>query len=291
MIDTHHGDCLKWLRSLDSATADAVVADPPYAVSIAGSVHKGQRGMGSRRLNFFEGDDDWRTMRSFVVSVVEESIRVMTERASAYWWCGHRCVGDIVDAFEARGYSTRMLVWRKTAPAPSPPAAGWTQAVELCVYAYPPRRTWNHENHGPHNVIEADSMRHGQPGKVDHPTQKPVEVIYPLIEASTRPGDLVVDPRRKLEIPGVDFASREPNQVFDAGAVLACCNGGGMNTCGSLKGALCPPGVVCDPFAGSGSLLRAAKLVGRRAIGVEMEEDYCRKAAESLRQRTPPFAP
>lgn len=44
----------------------------------------------------------------------------------------------------------------------------------------------------------------------------------------------------------------------------------------------CPPGVVADPFAGSGSVAVAAKLVGRRAIVVEIEERHCERAAERL---------
>jgi len=227
-IQIYHGDCREILPTLGKF--DLLLTDPPYGVSVEGAVHHNLPGKGSRNLDFFVGDNDWTAMTSLVSARISLAEEHLNETGSAYIWCGHRQFGNLLSIFDGQGYSTRFLVWAKKVPPPAAPNSGWSSGAELCVYAYKPGRIWNGKWQN-NNVLTYDSYRHGQPGKVDHPTQKPLNLITKLVKFSSVEGSTLL-----------------------------------------------------DPFMGSGTTLVAAKNLGRKAIGIEIEEKYCEIAARRLSQ-------
>jgi DNA modification methylase len=183
-----HGDCREILPRLPSV--DLLLTDPPYGVSSERSyVKKGRKG--TRNFDFFAGDRDWDAMTQ---GVVERLALAASKAPTAYVWCGHKQFGQIEALFADLGWKTKFLVWRKECPIPAPPGTGYDSAAELCVYAFQEGRKWIKARPNPSNVIDADSYRHGQPGKVDHPTQKPLATVTVPMLASTEPDDVVLDP-------------------------------------------------------------------------------------------------
>lgn len=188
------GDCLDILPTLEPGSVDAVITDPPYGVSMPGVKHVGQPGSGARNFDFFPNDTPEESCR-VARAAIAATEPLLKPHGSGYAWVGHRQFSEIVLDLEQRGWKTRFLVWSKIAPPPPPPGSGWPSAAELCIYWFRQGRRWTHDgvDFPRSNVIVADAYRYGQPGKVDHPTQKPLECVEPLIQASSEPGETILD--------------------------------------------------------------------------------------------------
>lgn len=194
-VTIYHGDSRDVLLNLLSEKVDLIISDPPYSVSLEGpKKFTRNQGKGSRTYDFFEGDKNWLEMTNIVCEILVKASRCMKENGSMFIWCGHRQISRITDGLEILDFKTRPICWIKDVPIPCPPNSGFDSGFEIGVYAYRTGRTFITHPKQKSNVIRSDSYRHGQPGKVAHPTQKPFATIRPFIEIASYPKETVLDP-------------------------------------------------------------------------------------------------
>lgn len=235
-VQLYLGDCREVLPAL-GVKADLVLADPPYQET---------------SLKWDRWPDGWPALAATVASSLWcfGSMRMFLDRREQFegWrlsqdvvWEKQNGSGMAVDRF--RRVHEHALHWYRgpwseihhetpRTPATAEQIAKNGRATRTTQPAhqgkYSPARAWVESGSRlMRSVLKAQNLR----GLAIHPTEKPVELLTPLIEYACPPGGLVI-----------------------------------------------------DPFAGSGSTLEAARLAGRRAIGIEANEEYAEKAALRLAQ-------
>lgn len=187
-VRLYHARCEDVLPTLDRGSVDAVIADPMYGISEPGSESVGPDGS-TRNLDFFPND---------YVGAAEEQMRAalptLRRPGNAFVFCGHAQFGALVSMFAHDGMTTRPFAWVKTCPAPAGPGARWTSAFELAVFGFHEGACFTGAGAGQRpNAFRCDSYRYGQPGKVAHPTQKPLALMHEIVTRLVPVGGVALD--------------------------------------------------------------------------------------------------
>ena len=180
------GDCREILPSLPKV--DAVLTDPPYGIPHAFGTQKGHSRKGTRRLQF-----EWDG--AGVTDGVIEAVQLAAQLADAQlWFCGLHQASRIADAMLDAGLTPKPGAWVKECPPPAGAGNWWPSGYEIAVYAYRSGAWFGDTDPKRSNVWLSDSYRFGQPGKVDHPTQKPLGLMTRLAKSIVPPGGMALDP-------------------------------------------------------------------------------------------------
>ena len=183
-VELYCGDCREVLPTL--GRVDAVVTDPPSGIVAQFGVQKKKDGL--RRLQF-EWDGEHTTP-----IVMQALRRAVPLGNSCFIFYGFDQTSRICELLREFDMTPKPAAWVKTCPPPALPGNWWPSGFEIAVYAYTAGAYFNDPDPGRSNVFVHDSYRHGQPGKVDHPTQKPLDLMRLIVGSMVPMGGQVLDP-------------------------------------------------------------------------------------------------
>jgi modification methylase len=205
-----HGDCLRELVKLPASSVDLVFADPPYYLQL-------DRQLLRPNNTVVDGvDDDWDKFRgfgdydAFTRAWLGECRRVL-KPDGAIWVIGsYHNIFRVGAALQDLGFWLQNdIIWRKANPMPNFRGKRFTNAHETLIWAARDRRsrvTFNYEAMKSGNddvqmrsdwlfpICSGPERLKDEGGRKAHPTQKPEALLHRILLATTRPGDLVLDP-------------------------------------------------------------------------------------------------
>jgi len=190
-------DCLEYLKGLPNNSVDLVVTDPPYNISQKQDLVYDGRHI---RKNFGDWDYGFDP-----VPVMKELKRVLKPTGQIYVFCSTEQIAIYMRIFQESWFFRNLLVWSKTNPPPRLSKTNWVFANEYIVYAINEKVklnkvTFNFPSQGVMKNIFVTALLTGRErlrspeGGSVHPTQKPLAVLKRLIDVSSKPGDVVLDP-------------------------------------------------------------------------------------------------
>jgi len=204
------GDCIAEMARLPDSSVDMIFADPPYNLQLGGDLFRPE---GSR---VDAVDDEWDKFESlgaydeFTRDWLAEARRILKDNGTI-WVIGsyHNIyrVGSLLQ--DADFWILNDIVWRKSNPMPNFRGTRFTNAHETllwCAKDEKARYTFNYRAMKALNddlqmrsdwllpICAGGERVKGEDGNKAHPTQKPEALLYRILLACTKPGDVVLDP-------------------------------------------------------------------------------------------------
>jgi modification methylase len=204
------GDCVANLKRLPAASVDLVFADPPYNLQLGGDLTRPNNSRVDGVDDHWDQLGDFAAYDKFSRAWLEAVRRVMKDDA-AIWVIGtYHNVFRLGALLQNLGFwILNDVVWRKSNPMPNFRGRRFTNAHETLIWAAKHKESRYVFNYAAMKALNDDlqmrsdwliplctgpeRLKKEDGGKV-HPTQKPEALLHRVILASSRPGDLVLDP-------------------------------------------------------------------------------------------------
>jgi len=204
-----NGDCVEVMARLPAASVDLIFADPPYNLQLGGELHRPDNSHVDAVTESWDKFADFATYDRFTRAWLEGARRLLKPDGTLWVIGSYHNIYRVGTILQDLGFwILNDIVWRKTNPMPNFRGRRFTNAHETllwCARSQGSRYTFNYEAMKALNddlQMRSDWLfplcggpeRLKRDGKKAHPTQKPEALLHRLLLASTRPGDLVLDP-------------------------------------------------------------------------------------------------
>ncbi len=204
------GNCLDELARLPDGSVDAVFADPPYNLQLSGELYRPNQTRVAGVEDEWDQFGDFAAYDSFTLAWLGECHRVLSATGTLWVIGSYHNIFRVGTILQDLGFWVlNDIVWRKTNPMPNFRGKRFTNAHETliwCSKSKSSRYLFNYE--AMKNLNEDLQMRSdwllpictgserikNDAGKKAHPTQKPEALLHRVILASTKPGDVILDP-------------------------------------------------------------------------------------------------
>ncbi|MER2520540.1 MAG: site-specific DNA-methyltransferase [Bdellovibrionales bacterium] len=206
----HCGDSIEIMANLPARSVDAVFADPPYNLQLGGELLRPDHSQVDAVNDDWDKFADFASYDAFTKAWLSAAKRVLKPNGSLWVIGSYHNVFRIGAILQDLGFwILNDVIWLKSNPMPNFRGKRFTNAHETLIWASPSRTAkpcFNYE--AMKNLNEDKQMRsdwtiplctggerlkNGAGDKV-HPTQKPEALLYRVLMASTKPGDVVLDP-------------------------------------------------------------------------------------------------
>ena len=203
------GDCIEEMAKLPAGSVDVIFADPPYNLQLTGELRRPNDSVVDAVDDDWDQFDSFAQYDAFTKAWLKEAKRLLTPDGALWTIGAYHNIFRVGTVLQDLGFwMLNDVVWNKTNPMPNFRGRRFANAHETLIWCARDKGSRHYFNYdGMKSLNDGLQMRSDWTlpictgrerlkidGKKAHPTQKPEALLHRVILASTRPGDVVLDP-------------------------------------------------------------------------------------------------
>ena len=203
-------DCIKIMNAMEENSIDLIFADPPYNLQLGEHLTRPDNTHVSGVYEEWDNFDSFAEYDSYTRKWLSAARRVLKEDGSIWVIGSYHNIFRVGYIMQDMGFwILNDIVWNKVNPMPNFKGTRFTNAHETLIWAVKnPKAKYTFNYEAMKALNEDTQMRStweiplctgkerlkGKDGNKLHPTQKPEALLYRVIMASSKVGDVVLDP-------------------------------------------------------------------------------------------------